>query len=130
MKLSNPPCRKAKKCLPFCGMCNLSPKDDRFITEKSLFGICRKAGKCLCLNWSDTQNCYWLNGRDATRKSIAAGTYDCTPSEHPHHHLVHVSDIELNEDKQATYNQMSKSYKSMYKEMSGLWGGYRQWSKK
>ena len=129
MKLSNPPCRKAKKCLPFCGICNLRG-EPRLIIDESLFGVCRTVGKCICKQWSDTDNCKWINGKNVKNKRLQAGTFDCNDKEHPHHHTIQVSDRELAEEKQADYNQMAKTYKSMYKEMSGLWGGYRQWSNK
>lgn len=164
MKLSNPACRKARKCQPFCGMCNLQeyewvnltaeelglteeelealPLDAperkkkkrvpkyRLITDKSLFGVCRTLGVCVCKNWSKTANCYWINGRNVSYKPVTAGTYDCLASEHPEHHKYNVASWELDEDKQSRYNKLAKQEHNDYKEIAGLYGGIYQWRKK
>lgn len=127
MKLSNPACSKARKCQPFCGMCNLRG-EQRLITDKSLFGVCRQVGKCVCKKWSLTQNCYWINGKK--QGNTNGLTQDCSYNEHPHHHAVQVTGRELDEDRQAAYNESAKQTKSMYKELPGLWGGIHTWSKK
>lgn len=127
--LANPACRKARKCQPFCGMCNLRG-DMRLITDKSLFGVCRTLGVCVCKNWSKTANCYWINGRNVSYKPVTAGTYDCLASEHPEHHKYNVASWELDEDKQSRYNKLAKQEHNDYKEIAGLYGGIYQWRKK
>jgi hypothetical protein len=109
-------------------MCNLQG-DMRLITGKSLFGVCRAVGKCVCKSWSETSNCYWINGKNARYKVVSAGTYDCSPSQHPHHHKLHVTSFELDEDKQSRYNKLAKPEHNDYKEIAGLYGGIYQWRK-
>ena len=129
MKLSNPPCRKAKRCLPFCGICNLQG-EPRLITNESLFGVCRTVGKCICKNWSDTQNCYWINSRNKTEKPILASSYDCSPKEHPHHHYITLSRDDLEPGLQAEINKKVHGATTKYKEQRGMWSGAYLWSKK
>lgn len=130
MKLANPACRKARKCQPFCGMCHLRSGDFRLITDDSLFGVCRTTGKCICKTWSHTANCYWINGRNVSYKSKSAGTYDCSPTEHPEHYTVQVTDQELSETRQSEYNKaLNATEVKIYKEMRGLYGGTGTWDR-
>ena len=67
--LSNVACIYAGKCLDCCGMCHLkswqSPSgnfksEERFIHHKSLFGLCRAYGLCMC------NTCQYINGKKTT----------------------------------------------------------------
>lgn len=46
-RLKNPACFKKGASQDFCGMCNLEETDKREIKKTSLFGECRRRGKCI-----------------------------------------------------------------------------------